>query len=72
MQPGEKETGILRSFLHAEDQITDVEYTSKRDLPSGWRLQSKEALMYYRIVRECFGEMEDLSWMGRVEEVSKV
>ena len=56
----------------AEDQITDVEYTCERDLPNGWRLQSKEALLYYRIFRECFGEMEDLSWMGRVEEVSKV
>mgnify|MGYP001827475719 CR=1 FL=1 len=56
----------------AEDQITDVEYTCERDLPNGWRLQSKEALMYYRIFRECFGEMEDLSWMGRVEEASKV
>jgi asparagine synthase (glutamine-hydrolysing) len=58
--------------LSAEDQITDAEYHRERILPNGWTLQSKEALMYYRIFRERFGEIDDLSWMGRMEEVSKV
>ena len=56
----------------AEEQITDAAYACERDLPNGWRLQSKEALMYYRVFCECFGELKDLSWMGRVEEAPKV
>ena len=58
--------------LSAEEQVTDAEYYRERVLPNGWILQSKEAMMYYRIFRERFGEMDDLSWMGREEEVSKV
>lgn len=58
--------------LSAEDRISDTEYFCERTLPNGWTLQSKEALMYYRIFRERFGEMDDLSWMGRMEEASKV
>jgi asparagine synthase (glutamine-hydrolysing) len=30
-------------------------------------LNSKEEIMYYRIFREHFGNMEDLSWMGRTK-----
>jgi len=58
--------------LCAEDQISDEEYYAERTLPNGWTLQNKEGLMYYRIFRECFGQVDDLSWMGRVEEVSEV
>jgi asparagine synthase (glutamine-hydrolysing) len=58
--------------LCAEEQISDEEYCSERTLPNGWTLQSKEALMYYRIFRERFGHVDDLSWMGREEEVSQV
>jgi asparagine synthase (glutamine-hydrolysing) len=58
--------------LSAEEQVTDTEYYCERVLPNGWMLQSKEAVMYYRIFRERFGEMDDLSWMGREEEAFKV
>lgn len=51
--------------LSAEDQITDEEFYRERVLPAGWTLRDKEELMYYRIFREHFGELEDLSWMGR-------
>jgi asparagine synthase (glutamine-hydrolysing) len=47
--------------LSAEDRITDEEFYRERVLPSGWTLNDKEALMYYRIFREHFGELEDLS-----------
>jgi asparagine synthase (glutamine-hydrolysing) len=57
--------------LTAEDQITDEEFYRERVLPNGWMLDNKEALMYYRIFREHFGELEDLSWMGRTKEVHR-
>jgi asparagine synthase (glutamine-hydrolysing) len=51
--------------LSSEDRITDEEFYRERVLPNGWTLKDKEALMYYRVFREHFGELEDLSWMGR-------
>jgi asparagine synthase (glutamine-hydrolysing) len=51
--------------LSAEDRITDEEFYRERVLPAGWTLRDKEELMYYRIFREQFGELQDLSWMGR-------
>jgi asparagine synthase (glutamine-hydrolysing) len=57
--------------LSAEDQITDEEFYRERVLPNGWMLDDKEALMYYRIFREHFGELEDLSWMGRTKGAPK-
>jgi asparagine synthase (glutamine-hydrolysing) len=53
----------------AENQITDGEFCRERTLPNGWTLEDKEALMYYRIFREHFGDLDDLSWMGRTEGV---
>ena len=43
------------------------EYRHERYLPHGWMLHTKEELMYYRIFCEEFGELEDLSWMGRTK-----
>jgi asparagine synthase (glutamine-hydrolysing) len=54
--------------LSAEEQITDADFHRERALPSGWLLNSKEELMYYRIFRELFGDVDDLSWMGRTRE----
>jgi asparagine synthase (glutamine-hydrolysing) len=53
---------------HADGQITDEEFRRERSLPNGWVLNSKEELMYYRIFRERFGELIDLSWMGRTKD----
>jgi asparagine synthase (glutamine-hydrolysing) len=52
---------------HAEDQITDGEFTRERVLPNGWVLNTKEELLYYRIFCEHFGELKDLSWIGRTK-----
>jgi asparagine synthase (glutamine-hydrolysing) len=50
---------------YAEARISDEEFKSERTLPNGWTLISKEELMYYRTFREHFGELSDLTWMGR-------
>lgn len=52
---------------HAEKIITDAEFQSERILSNGWQISSKEELMYYRVFREHFGELENLSWMGRTK-----
>jgi len=52
---------------HAEQQISAVEFERERYLPNGWCLNTREELYYYRMFREHFGELEDLSWMGRTK-----
>jgi asparagine synthase (glutamine-hydrolysing) len=51
----------------ADVQIADEEFRRERTLPSGWELNTKEELMYYRVFEEQFGEVNDLSWMGRTK-----
>lgn len=53
--------------LHAEEQISDEDFRRERVLPNGWRLSSKEELMYYRLFCERFGTLENLDWMGRTK-----
>ncbi len=50
---------------YAEEQISDDDFRCERTLLNGWSLNTKEELMYYRIFREHFGDLETLSWMGR-------
>jgi asparagine synthase (glutamine-hydrolysing) len=52
---------------YAKEQIADRDFRRERALPNGWTLNSKEELMYYRIFKEHFGELRDLSWMGRTK-----
>ncbi|MBU7018720.1 MAG: asparagine synthase [Theionarchaea archaeon] len=54
---------------HAENRITDGEFTRERVLPNRWILNTKEELLYYRCFCEHFGELKDLSWMGRTKNV---
>ncbi len=54
---------------HADEQITTSEFHRERLLPNGWTLNSKEEMLYYRIFREHFGGLDDLSWMGRTKDV---
>ncbi|MBN1270886.1 MAG: asparagine synthase [Candidatus Aminicenantes bacterium] len=56
---------------HAEKNISDSEFQNERKLPNGWILNSKEELMYYRIFKDHFGELRDLSWMGRTKSVTE-
>jgi asparagine synthase (glutamine-hydrolysing) len=52
---------------HADKHVTDADFQRERLLPNGWRLNTKEELMYYRIFRESFGALENLDWMGRTK-----
>jgi len=52
---------------HAEEHVTDAEFQQERVLANGWKLRSKEELLYYRVFREHFGDLPELSWMGRTK-----
>ena len=52
---------------YAKGQISDADFRAERKLANGWTLNTKEELLYYRIFREHFGELEDLAWMGRTK-----
>lgn len=52
---------------HAEEKISTADFQRERNLPNGWRLNSKEELMYYRIFTQHFGELHNLEWMGRTK-----
>lgn len=52
---------------YATMHISDHDFKNECNLNNGWRLNSKEELMYYRIFKEHFGEIEDLEWMGRTK-----
>jgi asparagine synthase (glutamine-hydrolysing) len=56
---------------HAERQIKDADFRRERTLPNGLEINTKEELFYYRIFREHFGNLEDLSWMGRTKGAPK-
>lgn len=50
----------------ARESITFEEYTKEQNLPYGWRLDSREELLYYRIFHDHFGDIaEDPTWIGR-------
>ncbi|NLE75225.1 MAG: hypothetical protein GX605_00555 [Chloroflexi bacterium] len=60
--------GVQRLLArHAEATISDGEFAQERTLPNGWRLNTKEELMYYRFFREQFGDITDISWVGRTK-----
>ena len=50
---------------HAAAIITDGDFHRERLLPNGWSLNTKEELFYYQLFKEHYGEVDDLSWMGR-------
>jgi len=52
---------------YAEKQISDSAFARERNLPNGWRLNSKEETLYYRLFKQHFGDSKDLSWMGRTK-----
>lgn len=52
---------------YAEQNISDADFKRERCLSNGWKLNSKEELMYFRIFLDHFGEMENLDWMGRTK-----
>ena len=54
---------------YAEEHITADDFNRERKLSNGWILDSKEELMYYRIFKEYFENLSDLSWMGRTKKL---
>lgn len=52
---------------YASSSITDQDFSSKKLLPNGWLLNSKEELMYYNIFSNYFGLAKNLDWMGRTK-----
>lgn len=52
---------------YAEEHVSDRDFINERQLSNHWTLNSKEEMLYYQIFRQHFGEMEDLSWMGRTK-----
>lgn len=52
---------------YAENKITNKDFKAERVLKNGWLLNSKEELMYYRIFKDCFGDLENLDWVGRTK-----
>jgi len=56
---------------YAEQSITDDDFRMELKLKNGWTINSKEELLYYRIFKDHFGELENLSWMGRTKVVSQ-
>lgn len=56
-----------RLFKYAEGLIPDSEFQKEKNIKCGWELNSKEELMYYRLFKEHFGELDNLDWMGRTK-----
>ncbi len=54
---------------YAEEMISDTDFHHERILASGWQIQSKEELLYYQVFRDCFGEMNNLSWMAQAKGI---
>jgi asparagine synthase (glutamine-hydrolysing) len=52
---------------YADAKITDDQFRRERTLSNGWTLDTKEELMYYRVFKQHFGDLRDLSWMGRTK-----
>ena len=63
-----KGTGLTDKLeKYAEERISNNEFRRERKLTNGWRLNTKEELMYYRIFRKYFRNLTNLSWMGRTK-----
>jgi asparagine synthase (glutamine-hydrolysing) len=52
---------------YAEETVTDADFSRERRLPNGWQVNTKEELLYYRIFKQYFDDVEDLNWMGRTK-----
>lgn len=52
---------------HAETVIGEAEFHAGQRLPDGSLIRTREEMLYYRIFKDLFGELDDLSWMGRTK-----
>jgi asparagine synthase (glutamine-hydrolysing) len=61
-------TGVQEVLAqYAQEKISDTDFINERTLENGWLLNTKEELLYYRIFRQYFGKVNNLSWMGRTK-----
>lgn len=56
---------------YADKEISQAEFNEERHLPNGWELNTKEELLYYRIFKSHFGELEQINWVGRTKGAPK-
>jgi asparagine synthase (glutamine-hydrolysing) len=56
---------------YAKESVTDDAFQRERVLKNGWQLNTKEELLYYRIFKEHWGDLDALSWMGRTKGAPK-
>lgn len=52
---------------YALDNISETEFNRNCLLPNGWRINTREEMMYYQIFKDQFGEFGELTWMGRTK-----
>jgi asparagine synthase (glutamine-hydrolysing) len=52
---------------YAEEKISQADFNQERALQNGWKLNTKEELLYYRIFKAHFGDLEQLDWVGRTK-----
>jgi asparagine synthase (glutamine-hydrolysing) len=57
---------------YASEKISDEEFNRERTLSDGWQIGTKEELLYYRIFKRHFGELDDLSWVGHTAAINSV
>jgi asparagine synthase (glutamine-hydrolysing) len=58
--------------LYSDEHISSEEFERERSLSNGWQINTKEELFYYRIFKEHFGELDDLTWMGHTAAINSV
>ena len=65
--------GVVNKIAeYADMNVTDQDFERERELKNGWVLNSKEELLFYRYFKDHFGELDDLSWMGRSKGAPEV
>ncbi len=52
---------------YADENVSDDAFRRERVLKNGWQLNTKEELLYYRIFKEHWGDLDTLAWMGRTK-----
>ncbi len=55
-----------------ENSISDKAFEKELKLPNGWRMSTKEEILYYRIFVDHFGELDSFSWMGHTSSNPEV
>lgn len=53
---------------HADETISDEDFMRERVMCNGSIICSKEELFYYRLFKEHFGDLADLSFVGRTKD----